>query len=155
MKKEKKTFNDLNFREQTFINNYIELGVATDAARKAGYKHPEKIGSVLLARLQGIIEQRIASTAGYKKTIMTQIEVLEKYTAIARGEIPEEVLLVVDGNIVRELKKTSVKDRLKALDALARRYGLDKKMITNEMKIQIINDLTSDIEEDKENETIE
>lgn len=124
-------------RQKRFVDFYIETGNATEAARKAGYKKPHVQGTQNLAKLsvKEAIDARLAEMESER--IADATEVLEHLTAALRGEIKEQVIVTESiGDFMSEArimeKQLSAKDRLKAAELLAKRYGLlvDKKEIT-------------------------
>lgn len=73
-------------KQKAFADNYIELGNATESARRAGYKQPKQQGSRLLTNvdISTYIKQRTEPTE--KKRIATGDEVLEFFTRVMNGE---------------------------------------------------------------------
>ena len=123
-------------RQKRFVDYYIKSGNATEAARKAGYKNPVKIGSENLTKLdiRKAIDDRLAEMQSER--IADAEEVLTYLTAAMRGEITEEVIVVEglgngESSARVETKQLSAATRTKAAELLAKRYGLlvDKKEI--------------------------
>ena len=123
-------------RQKRFVDYYIKSGNATEAARKAGYKNPVKIGSENLTKLdiRKAIDDRLAEMQSER--IADAEEVLTYLTAAMRGEIKEEVIVVEglgngESSARVETKQLSAATRTKAAELLAKRYGLlvDKKEI--------------------------
>lgn len=123
-------------RQKRFVDYFIESGNATDAARKAGYKHPDVVGDQNLGKLgvREAIQARLKEMES--KRIANAEEVLTFLTAAMRGEITEEVIVVEgEGSGVSSArvisKQLSAATRTKAGELLAKRYGLlvDKKEI--------------------------
>lgn len=121
----------LTDKQKKFADYYIELGNATQAAIRAGYseKYANTNASKLLQnttlkdyideRLKQLEDERIASAA----------EVMKYLTSVLRNELTEEVVVVEgDGDGYSSAKKIkkdiSVKDRNKAAEMLAKRYGI-------------------------------
>ena len=124
-------------RQKRFVDYYIQTGNATEAARKAGYKKPDVQGSQNLGKVsvKEAIDKRMAKLES--KRIADAEEVLSYLTAAMRGEISEEVIVVEgvgngESSARVETKQLSAKDRNKAAELLAKRYGLllDKKELT-------------------------
>lgn len=127
-------------KQKKFCEYYIQSGNATDAARKAGYseKSAEAIGLENLGkpRISAYIAERIADQD--KKRVADADEVLRFYSAVMRGEVKDQFGL-----------DASLTDRLKAGDALMKRYaaGGSKKNeteddpITRSLKEDISNGL--------------
>lgn len=96
----------LTEKQRRFIDYYIELGNATRAAKKAGYsaKTANRIGAENLSKLDFVIQERLA--ANQDDRIASRDEVLATITGIMRDE------------------SAGTKERLKAAELLAKRYGL-------------------------------
>jgi phage terminase small subunit len=144
--------NDLNERQKRFADYYIENPVLIDAYKNAGYavKNPNvaytsaskllripKVKSYIDSRLKKQDDARIASAE----------EVLQYLTKVVRGELKEETVAVENvgdfkskARIVE--KQVTPKDRNKAAELLAKRYGLliDNVKI-NEDKPNIIDNI--------------
>ena len=105
----------LNERQKAFADYYIQTGNATDAAIKAGYseKTARSIGSENLTKpdICAYIEERMAGQD--TKRVADANEVIEFYTAVMRGEVKDQFGL-----------DASLSDRLKAGDALMKRYAV-------------------------------
>ncbi len=73
-------------KQKAFADNYIELGNATEAARRAGYKQPHVQGAQNLEklRIREYIKQRTAPTE--QKRIASGDEVLQFFTRVMNGE---------------------------------------------------------------------
>jgi len=67
-------------KERVWLEEYFKCWNATEAARRAGYKHPNKIGPRKLDKFAGEIEERIA------EKVMTADQALARLSEIARGE---------------------------------------------------------------------
>lgn len=100
----------LSLKQQKFCEYYVELGNATEAAKKAGYS--EKTAYSQGQRMLKNVETRnfIDSLIKRYKSDKTASaeEVLEFFAAVMRD------------------KSEAMKNRLKAAENLAKRYGLDK-----------------------------
>lgn len=125
-------------KQKKFCEYYIQSGNATDAARKAGYseKSAEAIGLENLGkpRISAYIAERVADQD--KRRVADADEVLRFYSAVMRGEVKDQFGL-----------DASLTDRLKAGDALMKRYaaGGAKKNETEDDPI------TRSLKEDKAN----
>ena len=101
-------------KQKKFCEYYIQSGNATDAARKAGYSEQsaEAIGLENLGkpRISAYIAERVADQD--KKRVADADEVLRFYSAVMRGEVKDQFGL-----------DASLTDRLKAGDALMKRYA--------------------------------
>jgi phage terminase small subunit len=112
-------------KQKAFADYYIETGNATEAAIKAGYskKTARVIGQENLQKpaIRAYIEERMNEKD--KKRIASQDEILEFLTKVVRGELTEQVPILI-GEGVQELveKDISMKDRIKAAELLGKRY---------------------------------
>ena len=123
-------------RQRRFVDYYIQSGNATEAARKAGYKHPDRYGHENLKKLdvQQAVHARLSELQSER--IADAEEVLTYLTAAMRGQITEEVIVVEgvgngESSARVETKQLSAATRTKAAELLAKRYGLlvEKKEI--------------------------
>jgi phage terminase small subunit len=113
--RKKQTDRPLTIKEKAFCREYIKSGNGNEAVRKAGYK-PTSIGSGsaiatrLLNKVQ--IQQEISRLTEKReqKAIMDAQEVMELFSAIARGEVKDQFGL-----------DASLNDRLKAMNEIAKR----------------------------------
>ena len=135
----------LTEKQKRFVDYYIELGNATEAARRAGYraKTAGVIGQENLKKpyLSEAINKRLDELHN-ERTADAQ-EVLEYLTAVMRGEKTEEVVVVEgtgegcsDAKIVE--KHVGIKDRNKAAELLAKRYGLQTEKLQVDVKPVVI-----------------
>ena len=137
----------LNARQKAFCEYYVASGNATEAAIKAGYskRTAKSIGQRLLTfvdikkyideLMQKLESERIASAE----------EVLQNLTAMMRGEIQEEVVVVEGkGNGISTAsiikKQVSAKERIKAAELLGKRHALftDKTKIEGTLPVMIV-----------------
>jgi len=114
----------LTEKQKRFIDYYIELGNATEAARKAGYseRSAKQIGNENLTKLDFFIKGRLKELED-KRTADVK-EVLQYLTSVMRGEEVEEVVGFTDKGVQRVRKLPNVKDRVKAAELLGKRYSL-------------------------------
>lgn len=119
----------LSPKQKKFCEFYVKLGNATDAGVKAGYSK-KYIGTNTDKLLKNTKIQKYISelaTDAENSRIADAREVLEYFTAVMRGETTTEVLTGEkdeDGNYIYAAKKPAEKERLKAGEMLAKRYGL-------------------------------
>lgn len=108
----------LNERQKAFADYYIETGNATEAAKRAGYSEntARSIGAENLTKpdISAYIAERLDEIKG--KRVADANEVIEFYTAVMRGEVKDQFGL-----------DASLSDRLKAGDALMKRYNAIKE----------------------------
>jgi phage terminase small subunit len=73
----------LSYKQRRFIEAYVTSWNATEAARQAGYKHPNVQGPRMLVRvsIKAAIEQKL------KEAAMGADEVLKRLSDIARSDI--------------------------------------------------------------------
>lgn len=131
----------LNERERLFVDEYIKLGNAYQAALNAGYKEKTAIGasrwinekentikhnrkrkSCYKPEVKAAIDARMAEKQ--KELIADQDEVLRYLTDVLRGRTMSSVLARTEmgGEEVIE-KPPDEKEKLKAAELLGRRYG--------------------------------
>ena len=137
----------LNARQKSFCEYYVASGNATEAAIKAGYskRTAKSIGQRLLTfvdikkyideLMQKLESERVASAE----------EVLQNLTAMMRGEIQEEVVVVEgkgDGISTASIikKQVSAKERIKAAELLGKRHALftDKTKLEGTLPVMIV-----------------
>lgn len=99
-------------KQKAFADYYIELGNASQAALKAGYKYRQSgddnmsnpvVTAYIAERMAKIDAERVASSD----------EVIKFYTAVMRGEIKDQFGL-----------EAALSERLKAADSLMKRYSV-------------------------------
>ena len=137
----------LNARQKSFCEYYVASGNATDSAIKAGYSErtAKSIGQRLLTfvDIKKYIDELMQKLESER--IATAEEVLQNLTAMMRGEIQEEVVVVEgegDGvSSARIIKKqVSAKERIKAAELLGKRHALftDKTKIEGTLPVMIV-----------------
>lgn len=114
-KKQYKHKETLSIKEKAFCREYAKTGNATQAYFKAGYTAKNNQSAGVMAcqllkkpKIKAEIDSIIAPKE--KKAIMDAQEVMELFTAIARGEVKDQFGL-----------EASLNDRLKAMNELAKR----------------------------------
>ena len=142
----------LTVKQKAFANFYIELGNATEAYIKAGYKASKRE----IAEVEGCKLLRNPKVEAYLKDREKQIEddriakaeeVLAFLSSSLRGEVVEEVVATetVDGMIKPVIlkKQLSAKDRIKAAELLGKRYALftEKVDLEGNVGVTIIDDI--------------
>ena len=137
----------LNARQKAFCEYYVACSNATEDAIKAGYskKTARVIGQENLTKpaLKNYIDEMIQKLESER--IASAEEVLQNLTAMMRGEIQEEVV-VIEGNgdysssasIIK--KQVSAKERIKAAELLGKRHSLwtDKTKIEGTLPVMIV-----------------
>lgn len=136
--------------QKRFADYYIELGIAKEAAIKAGYspKSAKFQGSRNLTNplIMAYIRERMATKDDER--IASQDEVLEFLTGVMRGEVTEQVPLL-DGDGYQRLAKLDAaqpKDRIKAAELLGKRHAMwtEKNQNSGEVTIRVVNNLEDD-----------
>lgn len=137
----------LNARQKAFCEYYVACGNATDAAIKAGYSKSYArdrihilMKSIGISRYIDELMQKVQS-----ERIASAEEVLQNLTAMMRGEIQEEVVIVEgkgDGISIASIikKQVSAKERIKAAELLGKRHALftDKTKIEGTLPVMIV-----------------
>lgn len=126
----------LTAKQSTFIDAYLGEAKmnAAQAARIAGYKHPETQGAENLRKLRPYIDE--VMNKRHSNAIATQEEIQKFFTSVVRGEVKEEV--VSNNGKILEVP-ASTKDRLKAAECMGRAYGMftERKEISGNLNIEI------------------
>jgi len=138
---------DITEKQKNFCIEFIKCGVASRAAETAGYAKGSSriVGCDLLSqpKIQEIIEK--LQELVYSDKILDMQETLERITSIARNEQKEEVIFpdFKGGKVMRTTKDVSIKDRLKALELMAKILGLYKETnnLNAQINVQIVDDL--------------
>ena len=122
----------LTEKQTRWVYSYVKLGDATAAAREAGYSpvRAKQMGWVNLHNEHVIALVNSLLADQRSKAVADAQEVLEFLTSVMRGETKEDVVVTEgcgDGISQAKIieKGTAIKDRIKAAEGLAKRYGLD------------------------------
>ncbi|MDZ4994026.1 terminase small subunit [Clostridium perfringens] len=123
-------------KQKAFADYYIELGNATEAARRAGYKKPNVQGSQNLEKLsiKSYIDERI--NALDETRIAKGEEVLEYLTKVMRGKEKDQFGL-----------DASLQDRTKAAELLGKRYRLFTDKIEADVNQNVVFEGEDDLED--------
>ena len=143
----------LTEKQKRFCDYYIEVGNATEAARKAGYskKTARFIGNENLTKpnIKVYIDKKLKELENER--IAKAEEVLKYLTSVMRGEETEEVVVVeaigdFQSKATTVEKEISAKDRIKAAELIGKRYAMwtDKQQINENQVIQIVDDIKED-----------
>lgn len=133
--------NELNVKQQTFVDEYIKSGNAYQSAIKAGYseKYAKARSHKLLENvgIKSAIDKRMEELK--KEAIADQDEILRYLTSVIRGEITDQELITIQvgrGEMeVEELEKRSdTNARTKAAELLGKRY----RMWTDKVEAEVI-----------------
>ena len=140
-------------KQQKFADEYIISGNATEAY-KFTYQNVKKDSTAranssrLLtnANVKSYIDARLEELK--KESIAEQDEVLQYLTAVMRGEMKDEALLVVptgdfESEVQRHDQRADTSQRTKAAELLGKRYAMwtDKQITDTTERITIVNDL--------------
>ena len=134
----------LSLKQRRFCEYYIISGNATDAGIKAGYSE-KYIGTNTDKLLKNTKVQKYISELAAEeenKRIADGKEVLEYLTSVMRGESITQILTGErdeEGKYIYEPRKPAEKERLKASEMLAKRYGLLTEKIELSTDENIIN----------------
>lgn len=133
-------------REELFCIYWVESLNGSQSAIRAGYK--ERTARITASKLltKTNIKKRIDELMQERKRkeIASVDEVLTFLSSVLRGELDEEV---VTQSGKKMLKKTSIKDRLKASELLGKRYALFTDKTELELKEPIIFKGDEDLED--------
>ena len=141
----------LTEKQKRFVDFFVETGNAAEAARKAGYgaKAARRTGARNLTKpyIKKAIDERLEELRSQR--IANAQEVMEYLTSMMRGRIDEEVIVVEsvgDGcSCARKvIKQAGARDRNKAAELLAKRYGLNESSDNagnGSIVLNIVNDL--------------
>ncbi|MDQ0158817.1 terminase small subunit [Alkalibacillus salilacus] len=130
----------LTEKQRRFADEYIRLGEITQAAINAGYstKTARVTGQENMTKpaVKTYIDERLEQLK--KESIAEQDEVLQYLTSVMRGEVKDEVAMVVGdgdfgGSIEKEEKRSDTVARTKAAELLGKRYGMwtEKHQVEN------------------------
>ena len=136
----------LTTKQKKFCDEYLISGNATDAALKAGYskKTAFTIGCENLKKpyIKNYLDEKLKEMESRK--IADAAEVMRYLTSVMRNETKEEVAIVVNNGEWSEVqmvkKDTSIKDRNKAAEMLAKRFGILTDKIALEIAPVVIKD---------------
>lgn len=137
---------NLNPKQQSFADHYIELGNAEQSALKAGYSksYARARAHELLAKvgIKQYIDERMKEIKS--KRIADQTEVMEFLTSIMRGEITEPIP-ILDGEGTQRVVEVipSAQSRKSAAELIGKRYMMwtDKQQIDANVGVTIVDDL--------------
>lgn len=138
----------LTLKQQAFCDYYIETGNATEAAVRAGYskKTAKVIGQENLTKpyLRRYIDERLQQKESQR--IASQDEILQFLTSVVRGEVTEQVPIVMRTSFELPDKTPSVHDRVKAAELLGKRYMLwtEKQIVDGTQEIVFIDNVGDD-----------
>lgn len=146
MSKEKK----LTLKQQRFADEYVIHGNIERAAINAGYSEGYARGNahklVANVSIKSYIDARLEELK--KESIAEQDEVLQYLTAVMRGEMKDEALMVVpigdfESEVQRHDQRADTSQRTKAAELLGKRYGLfrDIQEVEHSGAVQFVDDI--------------
>ena len=122
----------MNERQKRFVDFYIQTGNASEAARRAGYSEriANRIGAENLSKpvIRTAIDERLKELENHR--VADTQENLERLTAIARGEVTEEVVTNSGRKVTVQPK---VNDRIKATELLLKVQGAFREKVDVEV----------------------
>lgn len=126
-------------KQRRFCDEYLVDLNATQAAIRAGYS--EKYANTNASKLLQIttIKEYIAERMAEKEDqlIAKQDEIMKYFTAVMRGESRSHVLARTAEGAEEVIEKPpDEKERLKAAENLAKRYGLDTEEIERQARLE-------------------
>ncbi len=123
-------------KQQKFVDQYIKLGNAKQAALEAGYspKTAKQMGVENLSKpyLKAAIDERMKAMED--DTIAKATEVLEYFTTVLRGTARETVAIATMDGVEQVDNPPSIKDRMSAGKELLKRYPADDRMLGAQIK---------------------
>lgn len=128
----------ITVKQRRFVDEYVISGNATEAAKKAGYspRSAKQMGAENLSKpvIKTEINKRLKEIENHK--IMDMKEVMERLSAIARGEVTDEKIDNL-GNVHRVKADTST--FIKAMELIGKRYSawVDRKEVSGDLSIDI------------------
>lgn len=132
-------------KQKRFCDEYLIDLNATQSAIRAGYspKTARQVGQENLTKpyIKAYIEERMAEKE--KELIASQDEVLRYLTSVMRGQSESEIVVVEgcgDGvsQAVKVKKAPDERERLKAGELLAKRYGILSDKVNIEGAIPVV-----------------
>ena len=111
-------------KQRKFADNYIKTGNAYQSAIDAGYKHTyaDRNSKYLLGIVGEYLDRNMNRIS--KNTIASAEEILEYLTKVVRAEIKEKAYKTIEGEVITVELDPDIKDRTKAAELLAKRYGI-------------------------------
>ncbi|WP_311481468.1 terminase small subunit [uncultured Anaerococcus sp.] len=134
----------MTIKQKKFADEYIKTGNATEAYLKSYAKQSRASAEANARKLLGkysvkkYIDNRLKEIDSEK--IVSQKEIMELLSSIARGESTEQTPIWVGGGRQEVIEtRTTDKDRIKAMDMLMKRFGMhysDLEIEKQEVQIQ-------------------
>lgn len=138
-------------KQQQFCLEYLKDFNGTQAAIRAGYskKTANEQAARMLANVSIQNYIRETNSAIQKSTIMDVQEIQERLTKVARGDLKEDVVVVLgdgEGHSTAKVVKKQIgaKDQVRALELLGKANSLFVDKIQNLSPPQIVDDIPPD-----------
>jgi phage terminase small subunit len=142
-------------KRQVWLEEYFQCWNATEAARRAGYKWPNKVGPALKQKLRAQIQERLAQKA------MAADEVLARLSEMARADLSEFITdtgaidwekVKTKGYLVKRIahhkgqrSQIELHDALAALMHLDRQHGgKDGQPLEQQLIVRVIGGIDMD-----------
>ncbi len=153
----------LTAKQEAFVNYYIELGNATEAYKRAGYKvKNDSSAAACAAKLLRIAKIKAAVDAKMeereKPSIAKADEILSFLSSVVRGEITDQQIVTVGTGygktttVTREVRVSS-KERIRAAEQLMKRYPSALDSAEQKARIKRLEADLKAIEDDRGKET--
>ena len=141
LKPMEKRFADRFLETGNITQSYIDAGFEIKNRRNA-YERGKRLLSLYAVKnyieefTKGLDEEKIAGPE----------EVLEHLSSIARAKKKEEVLFLTEGEVIRAEKTPAIKEQVKSLELLGKRYLLftDKHTHDHNHVVEFIEDIPAD-----------
>ena len=137
----------LNVKQEAFCLHYAQTGNATESYKRAGYKTKNDNAAAASARrllITAKVQARLAELAEEMASdkIANAKEIQERLTAILRGELSEQQVVVEGcGDGVSEARivhrDPQLKDVIKAAETLARMQGAFDNKVQVELTVPV------------------
>lgn len=113
---------ELNDKQKRFCHEYIKDHNGKQAAIRAGYaeKSAEMQASRLLSKDKVYNYYRELENELLDSKIMTAKEIRMFLTSVARGEITDEVWMIVNGKPRKGERRSTTSDRIRAVETLSK-----------------------------------
>lgn len=140
----------LTLKQRKFSDEYIITGNIYQSAIKAGYSEAYARGNASRlmenVSIKAYIDKRLEEIKS--ENVANQQEIMEYLTSVMRGQVQDEVVLVVgDGDfgseIEKEEKRSDTNDRTKAAELLGKRYRMwtEKHEVDVQGAVQFVDDI--------------
>lgn len=124
---------ELTIKEQMFVEAYLQTWNGAEAARRAGYKHPDRLGSRKLKKP----EIRDAIRVRMKAVAMDTDEALARLAEQARASLSDFIFQAANGKV--GINWTAVRQRGHLLKAIKpTRAGITLEMIDQQAALRDI-----------------